>query len=61
MIFCSVEAYFPWGKKGALKEIEVQKGVLKIFHADFLKIRPSLQMFVNGPLGLGLGLNGSIF
>ena len=35
MIFCGVDAYFPWGKRGALKNIVVQKGALIIFCTDF--------------------------
>ena len=50
MIFCGVDAYFPWGKKGALKKIAVQKEALKFFHAEIFLHQPPLQVFVNGPL-----------
>ena len=33
MIFCGVDAYFSWQKRGAPKNCMVQKGALKIFRA----------------------------
>ena len=35
MIFCGVDAYFPWQKRVSSKNFEVQKGALKIFHDNF--------------------------
>ena len=47
MIFCGVDAYFPWGKGGPEKKKRkrkvVQKGVPE-------NISSPLQVFVNGPL-----------
>ena len=55
MNFCGVDTHFPWGNRGGPENCVVLKGVCKNC-AEFLCIRPPLQVFVNGPLRKSLVL-----
>ena len=54
MIFCGVDAYFPWGGGGGGEEGGIEKKLRSKKWGGGLKIIciqvPPLQVFVNGPL-----------